>query len=113
MPRETGGLHCRGYCEHPLGGPSSTHLEATSEEIISHDLTDEPSNEKLPRETGGLHCRGYIEHPLGSPGSTHLEARSLKVVDQRDRHLGTRTVALPLRGECQCDWWDWNLLSNQ
>jgi hypothetical protein len=103
MPRETGGLHCRGYCEHPLGGPSSTHLEAASEEIVSHDLTDEPSNGELPRETGGLHCRGYIEHPLGGPGSTHLEAISLEVVDQRDRHLGTRTLALPLQGRCRCD----------
>jgi hypothetical protein len=82
LPRETGGLHCRGYCEHPLGGPDSTHLEAATEEIIPYDLTDEPSNGELPRETGGLHCRGYIEHPLGGPGSTHLEASPLAVVDQ-------------------------------
>jgi hypothetical protein len=84
MPREAGGLHCRGHIEHPLGGPSSTHLEATTEEIIPHDLTDEPSNGELPRETGGLHCRGHIEHPLGGPGSTHLEARSLEVVNQQE-----------------------------
>jgi hypothetical protein len=103
LPRDTGGLHCRGHIEHPLGGPGSTLLEASSEEIISQDLTDKPSNGGLLRETGGLHCRGHIEHPLGSPGSTHLEVTSLEVVDQRDRLLGARTVALSLRGECRCD----------
>jgi hypothetical protein len=82
MPRETGGLHCRGYCEHPLGSPGSTRLEAATEGVISQDLTDEPSSEELPRETGGLHCRGDCERPLGGPGSTHLEARSLEVVNQ-------------------------------
>jgi hypothetical protein len=84
MPRETGGLHCRGHLEHPLGGPGSTHLEAATEGSLSHGLPEVPSYEGLPRETGGLHCRGYIEHPLGDPGSTHLEARSLEVVDQEN-----------------------------
>jgi hypothetical protein len=89
LPRETGGLHCRGYIEHPLGGPGSTLLEAASEEIMSQDLTDEPSNGGLPRETGGLHCRGHIERPLGGPGSTQLEASPLVVVDQLNNQLGT------------------------
>jgi hypothetical protein len=80
MPRETGGLHCRGYIEHPLGGPGSTHLEARTELALSRDLADKPCSEEMPRETGGLHCRGYIEHPLGGPGSTHLEVSSSRLV---------------------------------
>jgi hypothetical protein len=94
MPRETGDLHCRGYLEHPLGGPSSTHLEASTEQVLSPDLTEKPSLKGLPRETGGLRCRGYIEHPLGGPGSTRLEAKSLEAVNQRDRHL---ELSLPRR----------------
>jgi hypothetical protein len=82
LPREVWGLHCRGYLEHPLGGPSSTHLEASSEQVLSRDLTEKPSLSGLPRETGGLHCRGHIEHPLGDPGSTLLEASSSRRVCQ-------------------------------
>jgi hypothetical protein len=85
MPRETGGLHCREHLEHPLGGPGSTLLEATTEEVLSHFLPDLPSYEGLPRETGGLHCRGHIEHPLGDPGSTLLEAGSLGAVNQETK----------------------------
>jgi hypothetical protein len=89
MPRETGGLHCSGYLEHPLGDPGSTHLEASTEDALTHYLSDMPSYEGLPRETRGLHCRGHIEHPLGNPGSTHLEASSLGAVNQETRQPGT------------------------
>jgi hypothetical protein len=84
-----GDLHCKGYLEHPLGGPGSTHLEASTEEALSHFLPDLPSYEGLPKETGGLHCRGHIEHPLGDPGSTHLEASSLEAVNQETKQLRT------------------------
>jgi hypothetical protein len=99
MPRETGGLHCRGYLEHPLGGPGSTLLEATTEGALSHGLPEKPSYVSLPRETGGLHCRRYIEHPLGDPGSTHLEASTLGGVIQEIEQLGAGAVTLSLRGK--------------
>jgi hypothetical protein len=37
LPRETGGLHCRGHIEHPLGDPGSTRLEASSLEAVNQE----------------------------------------------------------------------------
>jgi hypothetical protein len=96
MPRESWDLHCRGYLEHPLGGPSSTHLDASTEQL-SQDRTENPSLKGLPRETGGLHCGGHIHR--ASPGRPRQHSSRGKVFVDCETERQTSRVAPSSRSD--------------